>query len=124
MKWLHERTTEDEEQGPLQVMYAIHGADELTEQSLDHLEGYKGSRPVRIGNAASKQLQLDIYGALVDAIYLYNKHGDYIPTSCGVTCDLSSTGWPQIGSGLIMASGKSAANRGILSTRKCSAGWR
>jgi GH15 family glucan-1,4-alpha-glucosidase len=60
--------------GPLQLMYAIDGRRELTEETLDHLEGYRGSRPVRIGNAAYGQLQMDIYGELMDAIYLYNKY--------------------------------------------------
>ncbi|QSR86966.1 glycoside hydrolase family 15 protein [Candidatus Methylacidiphilum infernorum] len=60
---------------PLQVMYGIDGKTELKEMELHHLEGYKGSRPVRIGNNAYKQLQLDIYGELVDAIYLCNKYG-------------------------------------------------
>jgi GH15 family glucan-1,4-alpha-glucosidase len=55
-------------------MYGIDGRAELTEESLDHLEGYKGSRPVRIGNAAYRQLQLDIYGELMDAVYLHNKY--------------------------------------------------
>ena len=75
MEWLEQRATEeDTEMGPLQVMYRIDGSSELPEVTLDHLEGYRGSRPVRIGNAASRQLQLDIYGALIDSIYLYNKH--------------------------------------------------
>jgi pentatricopeptide repeat protein len=59
-------------------MYGIDGRTDLTEETLDHLEGYKGSRPVRIGNGAHDQLQLDIYGELMDAVYLYNKYGDLV----------------------------------------------
>ncbi len=61
--------------GSLQIMYGIDGRKNLTEETLDHLDGYCGSRPVRIGNGAYDQLQLDIYGELLDAAYLFNKHG-------------------------------------------------
>ena len=61
--------------GSLQIMYGIDGRRSLAEEVLVHLEGYKGSKPVRIGNGAYDQLQLDIYGELMDAAYLYNKHG-------------------------------------------------
>ena len=57
----------------LQIMYRIDGGSELPEITLDHLEGYRGSRPVRVGNAAHGQKQLDIYGEVIDAAYLYHE---------------------------------------------------
>lgn len=76
MAWLKDRWQEADGQGtgPLQLMYGIDGRTELPEETLDHLEGYRGSRPVRIGNGAFRQLQLDIYGELMDAVYLHNKY--------------------------------------------------
>ena len=78
MNFLEHRAHELSEDGSLQVMYGIDGRHELTEETLDHLEGYKGSRPVRIGNGAYNQMQLDIYGELMDSVYLYNKYGSPI----------------------------------------------
>lgn len=75
MEWLEERCRELPEGQSLQLVYGIDGRAELEEEILDHLEGYRGSRPVRIGNAAYRQLQLDITGELMDSVYLYNKHG-------------------------------------------------
>ncbi|KAF2088455.1 glycoside hydrolase family 15 protein [Saccharata proteae CBS 121410] len=63
------------EEGALPIMFSIHGDTELPEIELSHLDGYRGSRPVRIGNGAAFHKQLDIYGELMDAIYLYNKYG-------------------------------------------------
>ena len=78
MQWLEARCHEPNPDGSLQIMYSIDGRHQLKEESLEHLEGYKASRPVRIGNDAFKQLQLDIYGELMDSVYLYNKYGNPI----------------------------------------------
>jgi GH15 family glucan-1,4-alpha-glucosidase len=64
--------------GSLQIMYGIDGRKQLTEETLGHLSGYRNSRPVRVGNGAYNQFQLDIYGELLDAIYLYDKYGEPI----------------------------------------------
>ncbi|KAI9008143.1 Six-hairpin glycosidase-like protein [Gaertneriomyces semiglobifer] len=74
MRFIEARCQELNSDGSLQVMYGIDGRHELPETSLDHLEGYRGSKPVRVGNAAYDHLQLDIYGELLDSIYLYNKY--------------------------------------------------
>ena len=77
MSWLTDRFRETQSSGtgPLQIMYGIDGRVELEEEILGHFEGYWGSAPVRIGNGAAAQLQLDIYGELIDSVYLFNKYG-------------------------------------------------
>jgi GH15 family glucan-1,4-alpha-glucosidase len=77
MNWLEGRVRDAAggDSGPLQIMYGIDGRDDLAEEELSHLEGYMGSAPVRIGNGAASQLQLDIYGELMDSLYLCNKDG-------------------------------------------------
>jgi GH15 family glucan-1,4-alpha-glucosidase len=77
-RWLRDRLDFKAENGPLQVLYAIDGRQETPERELAHLRGYRDSKPVRIGNAAYQQLQLDVYGELFDAIYLSAKYGDSV----------------------------------------------
>ncbi len=78
IKWIEARCDELEPDGSLNVMYGIDGRHKLPEETLSHFEGYKGSSPIRIGNAAHDQLQLDIYGELMDSVYLYDKYGSPI----------------------------------------------
>jgi GH15 family glucan-1,4-alpha-glucosidase len=75
MDWLIDRIQDPNPDGSIQPLYRLDGSKNLNDEILDHLEGYRGSRPVRIGNGAYQQLQLDIYGELMDAVYLYNKYG-------------------------------------------------
>lgn len=76
-RWLNERVRDQVggEGGPLNIMYRVDGSSDLTEEILPHWEGYRGSSPVRIGNGASDQLQLDIYGEAIDSIYFGAQHG-------------------------------------------------
>lgn len=79
IRWLSERLGREREEadhdlGPLRVMYDIDGGLPDNEIELDHLTGYRDSAPVRVGNAAVNQLQLDIYGELIDSVYLFNKY--------------------------------------------------
>ena len=80
-RWTAERLADERERAiarravRCRRMYRIDGDPDLEETELDHLAGYRGSRPVRIGNGAAGQLQLDIYGELIDSVYLYDKYG-------------------------------------------------
>ncbi|WP_367123798.1 glycoside hydrolase family 15 protein [Streptomyces phytohabitans] len=65
-------------EGPLRALYSIDGVPAPDERILDHLHGYRGASPVRLGNGASGQCQLDVYGEIVDSIYLFDKHGSGI----------------------------------------------
>ncbi len=78
MHWVEDRCQEAASPGELKILYQLNGGTEARELILDHLEGYRGTGPVRIGNGAADQLQLDIYGELLDSVYLFNKYGDPI----------------------------------------------
>ena len=69
----------ESEEGVLQIMYGIDGEARLTEETLDHLSGYEGARPVRIGNGAYDQEQHDVWGSLLDSVYLHTKSRDHLP---------------------------------------------
>ncbi|MGH3294343.1 MAG: glycoside hydrolase family 15 protein [Trebonia sp.] len=75
--WIRGRADQkaDGDGRPLKIMYRVDGTSDLTEETLDHLEGWRGSRPVRIGNGAADQLQLDIYGEAMDAMYVADADG-------------------------------------------------
>lgn len=79
LQWLRDRVQEaggkGDGSGPLKIMYRVDGSSDLQEEVLDHWEGYKKSYPVRIGNDASGQLQLDIYGEALDSIHLADQRG-------------------------------------------------
>jgi GH15 family glucan-1,4-alpha-glucosidase len=76
-QWMRERATEQagDRSGPMKIMYRVDGSSDLTEETLDHFEGWRGSRPVRIGNGAADQLQLDIYGEALDALMQADSNG-------------------------------------------------
>ncbi len=82
-QWLRDRATEQagDASGPLKIMYRVDGSSDLVEETLDHFEGWRGSRPVRIGNGAADQLQLDIYGEAMDAIYAADNYGTQLAHS-------------------------------------------
>ncbi len=78
IRWLGNRVEEKagSTSGPLKIMYRVDGTSDLEEETLDHFEGYMGSSPVRIGNGAADQLQLDIYGEALDSIYIADQRAE------------------------------------------------
>ncbi|TRM60616.1 glycoside hydrolase family 15 protein [Schizophyllum amplum] len=75
MDFIFERLRDKNPDGSIQIMYTIHGSKDMEELELNHLDGHKGSKPVRVGNGAADHVQLDIYGELMDCIYLGQKFG-------------------------------------------------
>jgi GH15 family glucan-1,4-alpha-glucosidase len=73
MDWLQKRCEAATQERDVMIMYTVDGSENIAEQILDHLDGYRGARPVRIGNGAVTQRQIDVYGELMDSVYLYNK---------------------------------------------------
>ena len=73
MDWVQGRCEAATAERDVMIMYTVDGSEDLPETVLDHLDGYQGSRPVRIGNSAVGQRQLDVYGELMDSVYLYNR---------------------------------------------------
>jgi GH15 family glucan-1,4-alpha-glucosidase len=108
MGWLERvtagTTKRKDASGPLHVMYGIDGRTDLEEQVLRHFEGYRKSSPVRVGNEAYDQLQLDIYGELLDAIYLFDRRGAPIAydlwTSLANLADWVADNWRQADDGI------------------------
>ncbi|HEY1823193.1 MAG TPA: glycoside hydrolase family 15 protein [Trebonia sp.] len=86
--WLRDRGAELKpgSEHPLKIMYRVDGSSDLSEVSLDHFEGWRASRPVRVGNGAADQLQLDIYGEMLDAAYLGDVNG----------LQVFNAGWDQV----------------------------
>ncbi len=80
--WLGDRIREQAgaKTGPLNIMYRVDGSSDLTEEVLDHWSGYRGSRPVRVGNGAADQLQLDIYGEALDSLFFADQAGLQVPS--------------------------------------------
>ena len=96
----------------LQVMYGIGGEKELDEQELDHLSGYEGARPVRIGNGAYNQDQHDVWGAVLDSVYLHTKSRDELPERVLADARPAGRGRPRAtGTSRTAASGRCAASR-------------
>ncbi|MER7661060.1 MULTISPECIES: glycoside hydrolase family 15 protein [unclassified Streptomyces] len=106
ISWLRDRVREKAggDTGPLNIMYRVDGSSDLVEETLGHWEGYRGSAPVRIGNGAANQLQLDIYGEALDSIYFAHQHGIQLDnsgwTSLHTLVDWLVDHWDQADEGL------------------------
>jgi GH15 family glucan-1,4-alpha-glucosidase len=99
--WMGDRIRERAggEGGPLNIMYRVDGSSDLKEEVLEHWSGYRGSHPVRIGNGAADQLQLDIYGEALDSLFVANRAGLQVPhrgwTAVSEVLDWVAANWDQ-----------------------------
>jgi GH15 family glucan-1,4-alpha-glucosidase len=108
VRWLGDRADEQAGDragsGPLKIMYRVDGSADLDEEVLEHLEGYAGSKPVRIGNGAADQLQLDIYGEALDSVWLADRHAIRVGhpgwTKLGQLADWVCEHWDQPDEGI------------------------
>ena len=105
--WVRDRAIADAAangSSPLKIMYRVDGSSDLTEETLDHFEGWRGSRPVRIGNGAADQLQLDIYGEAMDAVLTADDLGFQLAHSGWLAVakiiDWLADNWDQPGEGV------------------------
>ncbi len=89
LKWVEKRYSEATEPGKLQIMYGIDGRHDIAESTLDHFEGYRNSAPVRVGNAAYDQVQLDIYGELLYLAEMFDDKVEMI--AYDLWCQLSKS---------------------------------
>jgi alpha,alpha-trehalase len=106
----------------LQIMYGIGAERDLEESQLDHLSGYAGSRPVRIGNAAYAQQQHDVWGALLDSVYLHTKRPTIWTTGSGRSSTSRSARRSSTGASRMPASGRCGASSGTSRRRRSCAG--
>ncbi len=101
---------EPNDDGGLQIMYGIDGRRDLTETTLDHMSGYNGARPVRIGNGAYNQRQNDVFGAALDAIFLHSRRSQRLPRNLWpivqAQAECASKVWPEPDQGIWEARGK------------------
>ena len=114
------------ERHPLQVMYGVGGERSLVEEELNHLSGYDYARPVRIGNGAYNQMQHDIWGTMLDSVYLHTKSREQIPETLWPVLkeqDIYAFTMPA-GASPIAASGRCVASRSTSPPARSCAGWR
>ena len=104
IRWVEKRYEESEEKGKLQIMYGIDGRHDLSEEIIHSLEGYRQSAPVRIGNGAYDQLQLDIYGELLYLVDIYDQHVEPVSYNTwmhlAASADWVSKHWRELDEGI------------------------